>query len=29
MGYGHGHGLGGGVGVGWVMHFPMLYGMGI
>jgi hypothetical protein len=29
MGYGLGHGLGGGVGVGWVMHFSMLYGMGI
>jgi len=29
MGYGHGHGIGGGVGVGWVMHFSMLYGMGI
>jgi len=29
MGYGHGHGIGGGAGVGWVMHFSMLYGMGI
>jgi len=29
MGYGLGHGHGGGVGVGWVMHFSMLYGMGI
>ena len=25
----NGHGLDGGVGVGWVMHFLMLYGMGI
>jgi hypothetical protein len=29
MGYGHGGGLVGGAGVGWVMHFSMLYGMGI